>query len=243
MEQFLPENEYKEVEGRAYLNPQLSVDEANAFIDNLRAVQGQQNQQISNDTQMLGTDVPSNLGGLVGGGNGYFTSRYQTPQTNSAVANLRAAAQASALNQILQDEQAMWKKRYQDAYRAHQRRAYNRAYGGGNGNSGGDNGNTSTWDGEIGEEITDGKNGFTAVSELSLDENDMAAGGKYIVEPGSGNIIRIDDTLDVKDPGYQTVFRQQADGSYAAPVKRNSLPQQSALLKPTQLAQQSRRTL
>ena len=171
MEQFLPENEYKEVEGRAYLNPQLSVDEGNAFIDNLRAAQAQQNQQIANDTQMLGTDVPSNLGGLVGGGNGYFTSRYQTPQTNSAVANLRTAAQASALNQILQDEQAMWKKRYQDAYRAQQRRAYNRAYGGGNGNSGGNNENKSTWTGDIETEETK-PNNFYGVPGATVEETD-----------------------------------------------------------------------
>jgi hypothetical protein len=71
---------------------------------------------------MLGTDVPSVIGGLTGG-NSYFTSRYQTPQTNAAVSNLRAAAQAQALNEVLANEQAIWKKRYQDAYRAAQRRS------------------------------------------------------------------------------------------------------------------------
>lgn len=134
MEQFLPENEYKEVEGRVYLNPQLSVDEGNAFIDNLRAAQAQQNQQIATDTRMLGTDIQSDLGGLVGA-NSYFTSRYQTPQTNSAVANLRAVAQANALNQALANEQEMWKKRYNDAYRNYQRRA-NSGGGGGGGTPG-----------------------------------------------------------------------------------------------------------
>lgn len=130
MEQFLPENEYKEVEGRAYLNPQLSVDEANTFIDNLRAAQAQQNQQITTDTKMLGTDVPSDLGGLIGA-DSYFTSRYQTPQTNSVIANLRAVAQANALNQALANEQEMWKKRYNDAYRNYQKRANSGGGGGG----------------------------------------------------------------------------------------------------------------
>lgn len=130
MEQFLPENEYKEVEGRAYLNPQLSIDEGNAFIDNLRAAQAQQNQQIATDTRMLGTDIQSDLGGLVGA-NSYFTSRYQTPQTNSAVANLRAVAQANALNQALANEQEMWKKRYNDAYKNYQKRANSGGGGGG----------------------------------------------------------------------------------------------------------------
>lgn len=148
MDNILPDNEYQEIEGRAYINPQVSLDESNAFIDNLRSVQGQQNQEIFSDTQMLGTDVPSVMGGLTDG-NSYFTSRYQTPQTNSAVANLRAAAQANALNEVLANEQAIWKKKYQDAYRNYQRRAYNRSYGGGGGSNGGNNNdNTSTWGGE-----------------------------------------------------------------------------------------------
>lgn len=148
MESILPTEEYKEVDGRVYANPQVSVDETNAFIDNLRSSQGQQNQEIISDTQMLGTDVPTNLGGLTGAGS-YFTSRYQTPQTNNVAANLRATAQATALNQILQDEQAYWKKRYQDAYRSYQKRSYNKAYGGsgGSGGSGGNADNKSTWDG------------------------------------------------------------------------------------------------
>lgn len=119
----LNENEYTEIEGRLYPNPQVSLDENLGFIDNLRATQAQQNQQITDQTRMLGTDVPTNLGGLTGG-ESYFTSRYSTPQTNAAVANLRATAQAAALNQALENEQAKWKKRYQDAYNAYQKRAY-----------------------------------------------------------------------------------------------------------------------
>lgn len=134
MESYLPENEYKEFEGRAYLNPQVALDETNTFIENLKASQARQNKEIATDTQMLGTDVPSNLGGLIGG-EGYFTSRYQTPQTASAVANLRATAQAAALNQVLANEQAAWKKRYQDAYRNYQKRA-NSGGGGGGGTTG-----------------------------------------------------------------------------------------------------------
>ena len=119
----LNENEYTEIEGRYYPNPQVSLDESLSFIDNLRAAQAQQNQEIVDQTKMLGTDVPSNLGGLVGG-ESYFTSRYQVPQTEAAVANLRATAQAKALNDVLANEQAMWKKRYNDAYRAYQKRQY-----------------------------------------------------------------------------------------------------------------------
>lgn len=212
MDNILPENEYQEIEGRAYLNPQVSLDESNTFIDNLRTAQGQQNQEIFSDTQRLGTDVSSDLGGLTGAGS-YFTSRYQTPQTNSAVANLRAAAQASALNQILQDEQAIWKKRYQDAYRNYQKKAYNRAYGrgssgGSSSGSGGSDENTSTWNGEIEDIVTDGTNGYTAVSRLSLDDNDMAEGGAFIVEPASGNIIG--EGFSGNNPRYV----KNADGTY-----------------------------
>lgn len=139
MEAILPANEYTEVEGRAYANPQVAIDETNTFIDNLRSTQGKQNQEIFTDTQMLGMDIPTNQGGLMGA-NSYFTSRYQTPQTNSAVANLRATAQAAALNEVLSNEQAIWKKRYQDAYKAYQKRQYDKANSGGGSTYGGDSG-------------------------------------------------------------------------------------------------------
>lgn len=127
----LNDNEFVEIEGRYYANPQVSLDESNAFIDNLRSTQQANNQKIQTDTYNLGTAVPSNLGGLTSpsgdAGLSYFTSRYQTPQTNAAVENLRAVAQANALNQVLQNEQEMWKKRYNDAYRRYQKSAYDKA--------------------------------------------------------------------------------------------------------------------
>lgn len=109
---------------RRYVNPQVSLNEQNAFIDNLRNTQGQDTAQIRQDTYNLGTAVPSNLGGLAGG-SGYFRSRYQTPQTNSMVADLRAAAQSQALSTLLNNEIGKAKKRYSDAYRAAKKRANN----------------------------------------------------------------------------------------------------------------------
>ena len=126
----LNDDEFTEFEGRSYLNPQVALDESNTFIDNLRQTQQANNQQIKTDTYNLGTEVPSNLGGLTGP-ESYFTSRYQVPQTNAAISNLRATAQANALNQVLQNEQDMWKKRYQEAYNAYQKRAWDRGNGGG----------------------------------------------------------------------------------------------------------------
>ena len=113
---------------RRYVNPQVSLNEQNAFIDNLRNTQGQDTAQIRQDTYNLGTAVPSNLGGLAGGSN-YFKSRYQTPQTNSMVSDLRAAAQAQALSTLLNNEIGKAKKRYNDAYRAAKKRANNIASG------------------------------------------------------------------------------------------------------------------
>lgn len=113
---------------RRYVNPQVSLNEQNAFIDNLRSTQGQDTAQIRQDTYNLGTAVPSNLGGLTGGSN-YFKSRYQTPQTNSMVSDLRAAAQAQALSTLLSNEIGKAQKRYNDAYRAAKKRANNIASG------------------------------------------------------------------------------------------------------------------
>lgn len=110
------------VDDRRYINPQVALDESNAFIENLRNTQGQRTQEIAQDTYSLGTAVPSNLGGL-GGSGSYFTSRYQTPQTNEVVANLRATAQAQALNDAMNNALAQAKQRYNNAYKAAQRRA------------------------------------------------------------------------------------------------------------------------
>ena len=68
--------------------------------------------------------MPSNLGGL-GGSGSYFTSRYQTPQTNEVVANLKATAQAQALNDAMNNALAQAKQRYNNAYKAAQKRANN----------------------------------------------------------------------------------------------------------------------
>lgn len=178
MESIIPTNEYTEVEGRVYTNPQVALDESNTFIDNLRATQGQQDQEIAEQTHNLGTAVPSVQGGL--GTNtpanmNYFTSRYQTPMTNSNVANLRAAAQATALNEVLANEQAIWKKKYQDAYRNYQRRQYNRARGGsgrgGTTGGNGNDGNKSTWGGEAETEESPTKK-FYGVPGADVSETD-----------------------------------------------------------------------
>jgi len=132
-----------EQEDRRYINPQVGLDESNAFIESLRETQAQNTAGIQQDTYNLGTQVPSNLGGLVGG-EGYFRARYQTPQTNALVADLRAAAQAQALNEAMSNELAQAKQRYNNAYKAASKR---RAKSGGGGKTG--NPTTTSGDGEV----------------------------------------------------------------------------------------------
>lgn len=179
MDNLLPKNEYKEVEGRYYADPNVALNESNQFIDNLRNIQNQQNQEIAQQTYNLGTDIESVRGGL--GTNttndlSYFTSRYQVPQTTSVVANLRAAAQAAALNQVLSDEQEMWKNRYQNAYRNYQKRQYNRANSGTGGTGGtGDNGDDGgpnvevTKEGGLQQTIRSNGHGTTTIGNFSTD--------------------------------------------------------------------------
>jgi len=151
----IPENERIEFEGQTYVNPETSLQEQNSFIENLRSSQAARNAEIGQETAQLGSyPVPqSNLGGL-GGGGSYFEARNSTPQGVALANNLRAAAQAQALNDILSNEQAMMKQRYSNAQRAARQRARARYSGGGGsgsggGTTGGDTGNVSGWSGEV----------------------------------------------------------------------------------------------
>lgn len=142
------------------INPQTSLGEQNAFIENLRNAQAQQNAEIQQQTHDLGTDVPSQLGGLTGG-EGYFQNRLQTPYTNAAVGDLRAAAQAQALSEAFDLELARANSRYNAAAKAARERAARRnRYGGGGG--GGNNPTvptTNTINADVSEEATDKKIG------------------------------------------------------------------------------------
>jgi hypothetical protein len=109
------------IDDQRYIKPETALDESNAFIQNLRDTQQVRNAEIAQDTYNLGTAVPSNLGGL-GGSGSYFNARYQTPQTNSIIADLKASAQAQALSDAMSNELAKAKQRYNAAYKAYSRR-------------------------------------------------------------------------------------------------------------------------
>ena len=115
-EYFIGENE------RAYVNPTLSRDERLAFVDTLRNTMGANTAQINNATERLGTRIPSSMGGLTGS-NAYFTQRYQTPFMESTANQLKATAQAKALNDLMENAERQWANRMQQAYRGAKRRA------------------------------------------------------------------------------------------------------------------------
>jgi hypothetical protein len=115
-------NEAYDYEGNKYINPTLSRDEQMQFIDNLRSIQANNNAGIQADTRNLGTDVVPTQGGLVGGED-YFMQRYQTPQVDSMVANLRATAQAKALSDVLAGLSAQYKQRLMRSRLSQERRA------------------------------------------------------------------------------------------------------------------------
>lgn len=124
-------------EDRTYLNPTVSRDEQLGFIDRLREIENKDLQKIATDTHNLGSDLPSNMGGLSGvgtpnslgvsgadtGSAGIWRNRFERPQTNSLVSGLRAAAQASALNTALNNTLNQYKHRYNEAYRNAQKAA------------------------------------------------------------------------------------------------------------------------
>ena len=106
-----------------------------SFIDTYRQLQDENTAQIGEAAHALGSDLTAQYGGLHGPSE-YIKSRYQTPQTESRIAGLKSAAQLSALNQIMQNEQDKWKNRYNQAYRNYQKRAYNASKAGSSGSSG-----------------------------------------------------------------------------------------------------------
>lgn len=126
-------NETYEFEDRKYVNPTVSRDEQLAFVDNLRNTHNAEMQKIVQDTHNLGTDVPSNLGGL-NGATGVWGQQYVEPRVNSMISGLKATARAEALSEVLSNYQNQMQKRYKDAYRAAQKRENDKSNSSNSGN-------------------------------------------------------------------------------------------------------------
>lgn len=103
------------------VSPTVSRDQQLEFIDKYRQTQADNTAQIGEIAHALGSDLDSPYGGLHGPSE-YTKSRYQTPQTESRIAGLRTAAQLSALNQLMTNEQNKWQERYNKAYLAAKKR-------------------------------------------------------------------------------------------------------------------------
>lgn len=123
-------------EGLMEVSPTASRDAQTSFIDTYRQLQGENTAQIGEAAHALGSDLDAQYGGLHGPSD-YIKSRYQTPQTESRIAGLKTAAQLSALNQLMQNEQNKWANRYNQAYRNYQKRANSSGNGSGSGSNGG----------------------------------------------------------------------------------------------------------
>ena len=179
------ENELIDFENRKYINPDISRDEQTDFINTLRDIQAQNNAQIATETHNLGTDIDHPRGGL-NGSEEYWKGRYQTPQTEAAIANMKAVAQQSALNTALSNYNNMLQNRYSQAYRDYNKRLYehNRSRerqadeyykksgnGSSSGSGSGSGSNTNTWNGEI-EEETPTTTTFYGVPGTTVTEED-----------------------------------------------------------------------
>lgn len=199
-------NETYQFEDRVYVNPSTAQNEAESFITTLRETQQGNNAQIEQDTQMLGTDVPSSQGGLISGASNpdsYFASRYQTPQVNSQVANLRATTQAATLNQLLKNDAAQWQKRYKDAYLAYQKRMHDKS----NANAGGNQSNGPQTPGNVNENPNDVKpaenNGGVLKPSVggTLTIVDPVTGVRKTLDATNNQVIAINE--DYTDYGLQ----------------------------------------
>lgn len=126
-------------QGLAEISPTASRDAQLAFIDTFRQTQGENTQQIADTMHELGSDLEAPYGGLHGPSE-YMKSRYQTPQTESRLAGLRTTAQLTALNQLMQNDLAKWKDKYNQEYKKYQKRQRAKANsllgGGGGGGTG-----------------------------------------------------------------------------------------------------------
>ena len=186
-----------EFEGTQYVNPTASRDQQLGFIDNLRAIQSQNNEQIKQDTYNLGTQTTSNLGGLTGA-EGKWQAQYQTPQINYTVDNLKSVAQQSALNTALSNLQNAWQNRYNQAQRAYVARQ----------NSNTPNNTTPTANGNV--EFDDGK-----LDTTTMQKGESKGGWAYIATPNGGDRwykLNPDGSIDYnsyvsKDPDTRKVER------------------------------------
>lgn len=186
-------NEYTEFEGNYYVNPQVSLDEQTEFLGRLERAKNASNERIQAETHALGTDVPYTEGGLTGA-EATFAARYQDPQVNAMISDLRAAAQGQALNTTLSNLLAQEKKRYNEAYRRSKNTPTTPSTTGG--------------DGEV-EEVE--PTGYTAQSEAVGSK--ALAGTTTVTVPSASGVGLEYQYYDSSDMGAGPITRTDAAGN------------------------------
>lgn len=182
------ENEYLTVNDRYYVNPRLSVDESEQFLETLRNAQKQGNAQIAQETHALGTDVPSSMGGLSGSG-GIWEQRYQNPKVDSAIAKLRDSMQADALSKTMNNIVSQKQQEYKDAYRAAYKKQLSNSGGGGN-NGGGEE-----------EKLDITTNGNNTNLDLEIIDNPNTGEGQLVpIAPGFSSYTSNGENYTLEEP-------------------------------------------
>lgn len=192
-------------EDRKYIDPNVALNEQKGFIDRLREIENKDLQKIATDTHNLGTDVTSNLGGLSGigkpnslgisgadtGSAGIWRNRFERPQTNALVSDLKATMQADALNTSLNNMLSQYKNRYnQEA-----RKAAKSGSGGGT--------TTTTEDSPYNVNVGD-----PLIRDRSLPDSILPQ-GSYFIRDANGNIK---DTMVITTDVYGRIYDVE-DGS------------------------------
>lgn len=173
-------DEIIEFEDRSYVNPEVSLAEYDQFMEKFRNVQGQNQAQINRDTYNLGTQVPSNLGGLTGA-EGLWNAQYQRTQVNDAIENLRRTGAAQAVATAMQNQQNAMANRLAQAQRAYNR-AQQEAYNRDRSKSGSGSGTTSgAGDGDVAPDYN--KSGTVSQGDTSI--RGGAAGTSTVLTPES----------------------------------------------------------
>lgn len=159
-------------EGLLQVHPETSRDEQLSFIDTYRDTQARNNQEITDQTRGLGSDVPNYHGGLNGVGS-YLKGRYQDAPTASRIANLQTAAQLSALNTAMSNYQDRLNEQYNQAYRSYNNKAAAMANAGNNNN----------------DPITDPLDQALAGGFLNMDTSDAAIRQRAAEAGLSGEVV------------------------------------------------------
>lgn len=214
-------NEYYTFEDRAYVSPTVSSNEQLEFIDKLKGIVEKDTARVNAQTQTLGTDITSNLGGLTGS-EGYFAQRYQTLPVEAQVNTLKATAQAKALNDLMTNYQNQAANRYNQAYRNYNKRRNTPTT---------TNPDTPTDDTDpfTKSPLDDPNSGLNAQAPGTYYPNGAGSGTFYVTPDGYGKVIDASGRITTTDdPNYA-----KASNGYYYNISNINTPVWAELLGPS----------